>query len=74
MVLRALDEGRAVHPPTAGVDEDGLAEEWSPEELSSAALLASSVLAKFGTGQVSLPQRHLRVLHDAITCCRHMMQ
>ena len=53
MVLRAVDEGRAVHLPKAGADEDELAEEWSPEELSSAAMLASSVLAKHGTGQVS---------------------
>ncbi len=54
MVLKAVDQGRAVHSPTAGVDGDELAEEWSSEELSSAALLASSVLAKHGTGQVSL--------------------
>ena len=55
MVLRAVDEGRAVHPPKARAEEDELAEEWSPEELSSAALLAASVLAKHGTGQVSCP-------------------
>ena len=46
-----------MHPPQAGTDEDGeLAEEWSPEELSNAALLASSVLARHGTiaGQVNI--------------------
>ena len=52
-MLKAVDEGRAVHLPKAGADEDELAEEWSPEELSSAALLASSVLAKHGAGQVT---------------------
>lgn len=64
MVLRAVDEGRAVHSPAARTEEDELAEdelaeEWSPEELSSAALLASSVLAKHGTGQVCCRSAHV---------------
>ena len=70
MVLKAVDEGRAVHPPRAGAEEDELAEEWSPEELSSAALLASSVLAKFGTGQVSSLQHRLNESHGAISGTR----
>lgn len=57
VVVNALDERRAMHPPQAGADEEGeLAEEWSPEELSNAALLASSVLTTHGSiaGQVSI--------------------
>ena len=54
MVTTAVDEGRTMHAPAAGSDGDEVAEEWSPEDLSSAALVASSVLAKHGStvGQV----------------------
>lgn len=76
VVVNALDGGRAVHPPQAGTDEEGeLAEEWSPEELSNAALLASSVLARHGTtaGQVSIfssiPGNLDALLHGADDQC-----
>ena len=54
VVTTALDEGRTMHAPAAGSEGDEVAEEWSPEDLSSAALVASSVLAKHGStaGQV----------------------
>lgn len=75
--MNALDGGRAMHPPQAGADEEGeLAEEWSPEELSNAALLASSVLAKHGAiaGQVSIFSRVVGslnvLLHGANNQCR----
>ena len=50
----AVDEGRAMHVPAAESDGDEGAEERSPDDLSSAALVASSVLAKHGStaGQV----------------------
>ena len=54
MVTTALDEGRTMHAPVEASDGDEVAEEWSPEDLSRAALVASSVLAKHGStaGQV----------------------
>ena len=54
VVTKALDEGRTMHAPAVDPDGDEVAEEWSPEDLSSAALVASSVLAKHGStaGQV----------------------
>ncbi len=54
MVITALEEGRTMHAPAAAQDGDEGAEEWSPDDLSSAALVASSVLAKYGltAGQV----------------------
>ena len=39
VVLKAVDQGRTVHAPRAGVNDNELEEEWSSEGLSSAALL-----------------------------------
>ena len=62
VVTAAVDEGRAMHVPAAESDGDEGAEEWSPDDLSSAALVASSVLAKHGltAGQHGLTAGQVR--------------
>lgn len=54
VVVRAMEEGRTRHAPiqAAAGEEPNEAEEWTAEELSDAALLASSVLAVHGPAQV----------------------
>ncbi len=52
-VMTAQAEGRTVSAESAGVDGDGAdeAEEWTSDQLSNAAAVASSVLAQHGAVQ-----------------------
>ena len=58
VALQAMAEGRTRHAPDQaaggeeGVEDDPEGEEWTAEQLSDAALLASSVLSSQGPTQV----------------------
>ena len=70
MAETALVEGRTRHEPvqapgegedgasdgTALLEDDEVGEEWTTEQLSDAALMASSVLSAHGGGQVRSTQ------------------